>query len=407
MTHKVHYGEYTLQHWIDLMLSEDIVMPGYQRSFVWESEDVKRMIANLKLDYFVPPVIICQYVNNGRTSNYILDGQQRLTSILLAKLGIFPDKSKFGTLEDIKDENDDDIDDDEDDQQNQDAEPIDDDTYRAISDWQYKKITEGQHTIDDVKNELKTKRDLYKDVDYDVNDKFFKSHYLGFCYIQPKSDIQPNEQMEYYSTLFRSINEQGKPLTPQESRESLYFMDEDKAPFFTPDYIKTINIKTKNGVTHIDFTRYLALLSEVKHSTVGRVAAGFKKDFEPYYEDYIDAVVHDINSPKFGHYSDIFNTDNLPVRTENLKRTIAELGLRTKTYNSIIFLDMDFFGLIYYVLFEGKQIDVTRRLALRDELNSRAQRFKNNKKHSRNPAGLTNLRNRIRTSLDIYKKYVI
>lgn len=406
MTHKVHYGEYTLQHWIDLMLSEDIVMPGYQRSFVWEKEDVKKMIANLKLDYFVPPIIICQYVNNGRTINYILDGQQRLTSILLAKLGIFPDKSKFGTLEEIKDENDDDIDDD-DEQQGHDTESIDDDTYRAISDWQYKKITDGQHTIDNVKNELKTKKNLYIDVDYDVDDRFFKSHYLGFCYIQPKSDIQPNEQMEYYSTLFRNINEQGKPLTPQESRESLYFMDESKASFFKPDYIKTINIKTKNGVTHIDFTRYLALLSEVKQSSVARVAAGIKKDFEPYYEEYIDAVVRDMESPRFGHFSVLFDSTNLSQRTENLKRTIADMGLRSKTYNSIIFLDMDFFGLIYYILFEGKHISQTSRQSLRDELNTRAQRFKNNKKHSRNPAGLTNLRNRIKASLDVYKKYVI
>ena len=54
MKNKVYYGEYCLQHWINLMLSGDIVMPKYQRSFVWDEERTKKMILNLKKKYFVP-----------------------------------------------------------------------------------------------------------------------------------------------------------------------------------------------------------------------------------------------------------------------------------------------------------------------------------------------------------------
>lgn len=42
MENKVYYGEYTLKHWIKLMLSGNIVLPEYQRHFVWCERDVKR-----------------------------------------------------------------------------------------------------------------------------------------------------------------------------------------------------------------------------------------------------------------------------------------------------------------------------------------------------------------------------
>lgn len=35
MENKVYYGEYTLKHWINMMLTGNIVLPDYQRHFVW------------------------------------------------------------------------------------------------------------------------------------------------------------------------------------------------------------------------------------------------------------------------------------------------------------------------------------------------------------------------------------
>lgn len=40
MKNKVYYGEYTLKHWIRLMLKEEIVLPEYQRHFVWSERDL-------------------------------------------------------------------------------------------------------------------------------------------------------------------------------------------------------------------------------------------------------------------------------------------------------------------------------------------------------------------------------
>ena len=95
MANKVYYGEYTLKHWIKLMLTEDIVLPAYQRHFVWQERDVKRLIQSLKDGQFVQPVTIALYNDGTNRYNLILDGQQRLTSLLLAYLGYFPNKRMF------------------------------------------------------------------------------------------------------------------------------------------------------------------------------------------------------------------------------------------------------------------------------------------------------------------------
>ena len=104
MNNRVYYGEYTLKHWIDLMMKQNIILPPYQRSFVWSKESVLHFIQSLKEKQFIPPVTIAHYnANNGET-NYILDGQQRLTSILLAYIGSFPIKDKFKASERLSQE---------------------------------------------------------------------------------------------------------------------------------------------------------------------------------------------------------------------------------------------------------------------------------------------------------------
>ena len=84
MDKKVYYGEYTLRYWIELLLKKDLELPPYQRSFVWTEEQVKGFIKGIAEDGFVPPVTIGVCNFNGSNHNLILDGQQRLSSLLLA-----------------------------------------------------------------------------------------------------------------------------------------------------------------------------------------------------------------------------------------------------------------------------------------------------------------------------------
>lgn len=66
MDNKVYYGEYSLDHWIKLILKKDIVLPDYQRNFTWSLKTRKNLIKSLKEKEFVPPVIIGFFLRTGR-----------------------------------------------------------------------------------------------------------------------------------------------------------------------------------------------------------------------------------------------------------------------------------------------------------------------------------------------------
>lgn len=84
MENKVYYGEYSLSHWVDLILKKNLKLPKYQRHFVWDEKKTLKLVDSLNNGQFVPPVIIGSFKDEDGYHNYILDGQQRLTSILLA-----------------------------------------------------------------------------------------------------------------------------------------------------------------------------------------------------------------------------------------------------------------------------------------------------------------------------------
>lgn len=48
MDKKVYYGEYSLKHWIELLLKKDLELPPYQRNFVWSEAQVKEFVIGLK-----------------------------------------------------------------------------------------------------------------------------------------------------------------------------------------------------------------------------------------------------------------------------------------------------------------------------------------------------------------------
>ena len=57
------------------------------------------------------------------------------------------------------------------------------------------------------------------------------------------------------------------------------------------------------------------------------------------------------------------------------------------------------------MVFEKKQIDVTRKEELNEEIKSKIQEYKNDLKHTKSPSNLGHLRERISSSIDIYSKY--
>jgi uncharacterized protein with ParB-like and HNH nuclease domain len=165
MDNRVYYGQYSLSHWLDLILKENILLPDYQRFFVWNENKVKTLIDTFKKKQFVPPITIGAFKNAQVNENLILDGQQRLTSILLAYLGLYPDKQHYNSnFVGLANENDDEVEEDE--------QPDD------ILAWDFKNLTAKGKTRDEILGKLIEGN--YKLVNFDIDDDFLKKTFLGF-----------------------------------------------------------------------------------------------------------------------------------------------------------------------------------------------------------------------------------
>ncbi|WP_277125602.1 GmrSD restriction endonuclease domain-containing protein [Capnocytophaga gingivalis] len=392
MNNKVYYGEYSLKHWIDLMLSGNITLPPYQRSFVWDKNRVEKLIQSLIKRQFIPPVTIGGFSKEEK-KNLIIDGQQRLTSLLLAYRGLFPDKDKIDKFNDgYIDENDD---------QDQDIKEQRD----KILKWNYNELLNGnfQEELYDSKidyiPEWFYKIEEHKEKSKEeVKEYFFKNTYLGFSYIVPHTEDE-KEQQKFYTSVFRHINVQGKTLLPEESRQSLYYYNKELEKFFDPDFVQSIKI----GSGRMDFVRYLALLSEYKKK--GRdtsIAQGYKGKMEEYYENYIFFIVGEKENAPF---IDFENIKEYQVKIKTLESQFNDLSI-PKNYQSIIDMDTYLFGLIYMVLFEDKVIITEKTDLLKTDISKKISQYKRDKKHQKSPANLGNLRRRIKDSINIYKKYL-
>ena len=393
MENRVYYGEYSLKHWLELMLKKNIVLPEYQRYFVWDENRVKTLIETFKRNQFVPPITIGAYTIGGVVQNLIIDGQQRLTSLLLACLKIFPDKAKYAKLIDsFANENDDIV-------ENEDV------GYDNVLEWRFSTLTEKGSTIEDIRQNIKEGN--YKQLEMELTEEFLKTHYLGFCYLVPDTTTN-NSQKKFYSSVFRNINIQGEPLQPVESRQSLYFLDETLKGFFEPDFGKEVLLDAKQygGVGRMDFVRYMSLLTQY-HITqrYSSVAYGYRFKMEKYYEEYIYSVVGETPSEKFGNFEDIFPHKNYNAEINRLNTYIDQLGLK-RIYSSIINMDMFFMGLIYYVVIQKKELNITDVEDYKRRIQLKIDGYKNDKYHSKNPAALKYLKMRMEGSINFYRRYL-
>ncbi|WP_353116798.1 DUF262 domain-containing protein [Myroides odoratus] len=388
MDNRVYYGEYSLKHWIDLILKQNIVLPDYQRHFVWDEKKVETLIDTLKNKQFVPPVTIGSFNLNGTNQNLILDGQQRLTSVLLAYLGLYPDEAVYKeAIKKFADENDDDEETEE--------------QFDNVLKWTFKKLTNKGKSKEEIWREIIEGN--YKKISLTIPPNFFETTFLGFSYLVPVITDQ-KEQQKYYSSVFRNINIQGVALLPQESRASLYFLDKDLEQFFVPTFTENYVVKNVSTETKIDFVRNLSLLSQYhKDRSEGSIARSYKPKMENYYEEYVYSVVADSDT-KYGKFSTIFPNREYSTRFSNLQNTLNSLEIK-KEFPSIIDLDMYFFGLTYVIVFENKTIDFTKKEDLKNEIETKIAVFKRDSSHTKAPSNLGHLRERIRLSIEIYEKY--
>lgn len=396
MDNRVYYGEYSLEHWINLILKENIVLPPYQRYFVWSEKKVETLIETFKQRQFVPPVTIGAFKIDDSNENLILDGQQRLTSVLLAYLGLYPDEQTFkatqASIERFADEGD-----------ALEEEDPDDLPFDNVLDWDLRKLTEKGKSKQAILEQIREGN--YKSIDMDIDEEFLKTTFLGFSYLVPNTSDQKKQQ-KYYSSVFRNINIQGEPLLPQESRMALYFLDNDLVNFFAPSFCKRVVIKMISSEAQADFVRYLSLLAHYhQNGNANRVARGYKPRMETFYEEYIYASINDIDSDTYGKFSEILPNKDYESLFEEIEKTLELLGIPGQ-YPSIIDLDIYLFGLIYHIIFQKATIDEDEADDLKQELMEEIENAKQNDSHKRSPNNLGHLRHRITQSIDIYGRHL-
>ena len=420
MKTRVYYGEYTLRHWLNLMLTRNIDLPEYQRSFVWEEKDVERLVESLRSGQFILPVTIAHYQDEESTMNLILDGQQRLTSLLLAYLGYMPIKEKFNASEDDLAHGDDSREEEQ----------------SATMEWTYKFLLEEkpqENSIERIKARLKDD-DRYSAMTLDFGgdkDDFFDKMFLGFSFIIPNS-TEAKDTQRYFSTLFRNMNYLGKKLSPLESRRSLYFMNKDYKNYFdgklenNEDVLCGIRIVENMQPRKIDFVRYLSVLSQymvVRNHEITKVLVGYSAYSwrESYYADYVSYIVHleqESRPDKFDGFDmeQVFPNQEWKERFETvhsfLERNKRRLGLDEKFRDSFTsWIDADYwlYGLLYHVVFLGKGF--TDELGLIEKMRREIYHKRWQREggllteYQRNPNRLGNLRERIVRSIEIYGGY--
>lgn len=424
MKNKVYYGEYTLKHWIRLMLREEIVLPEYQRHFVWSERDLKRLITSFKEGQFVQPVTIALYDDTNEKTNLILDGQQRLTSILLAYLGYFPDKKKFENGSDMTMTNEDDSASDE---QHENKSIL----------WQYTQMLSYGKNREIIQRQLGKDKE-YKKLDSSIlemiDDDFFENSYLGFSYVVPESR-ESNEIQKNFSQLFRNINYFGKKLGALESRRSLYYQNSELTSYFEgkcsdgTDVIPDIFILDDWKPCKIDFVRYLSILSQFKCSVrddAKDVMVGYSaySSRESYYADYVAYILgleQEERTNKFDKFNfvDTFPEGCWKERFERLRQTLVDLKSQMNlndrgAFGTLFEADYWLFGCIYFILFEGKSIDIHKEImdkngnaqTLSKDISNEVSRLKKDERYKKNANRLGNVRLRIIGSYEIFMKYV-
>jgi len=396
MKNKVYYGEYSLKHWVDLILKGNIMLPWYQRSFVWEKEQIKNLIKTLDDNQFVPPIVIGAVKENNEWKNYILDGQQRLTSILFAKCNKYVDKKEYAAQKPNEKigQMADDIFDNEDE--------LIDDEIKMIK-WNFNEIIKDREfNIEELQNPFYKKLlENYKD------DKFFNEHYLGFAYIKPNNDIKEEDQSKFYSDTFRNINTGGTKLTRLETRKSLYFLKDELKDFFSPLFLDRFKVETSSKESGlIDFIKYLSILSQYRgnSSTLFRYGGRDWEKNENYYQKYIMAVVDKEPNNELHFNISYPTTPYNNSRMDKLKSMLTKLDIPRK-FGSIIDMDMYFFGLVYEVVFLNKEIDDTKKIELKAKIEAKSNILRDTENHKYNPNALKYLKARIGASMDIYKNY--
>lgn len=141
------------------------------------------------------------------------------------------------------------------------------------------------------------------------------------------------------------------------------------------------------------------------------------KSRESYYADYVAYLVkldQESRLDKFNgfDFDSIFKEPSWQDRFKRLHNFISshkdDFGLsKDNIFESWINADYWLFGLLYVILFRNKSIDNDNFESLKSEIDCKISSQKKDSYYSRTPNLLKNLRERLKSSIEIYNKYAV
>lgn len=393
MKSRVYYGEFALDYWLKEVLKKNIVLPEYQRYFVWTQKQITDLISAIGKSHFIPPVTI----GNINGKNILIDGQQRITSILLARLNLIPSQRVYLKSTKIEVEE---------------GEIEKEEFFK----WTFSEIQNLNSTnFIEIRDKLLDQKDDKGNPKYDnlptewVNDLWLNEHRIGYSYIVTAENVNEQQQYRYFSAIFRSINMSGTSLRSDESREALYYQDKSFVPLFTPEFLKPIKVGQVGSVQPLDFTRILAICFQYELSlntgTLLKNYAGLK-NLEVYLERFISSVTSGVNDEMFKPFTEVMTKDDISQRMETFKHEYEKI-IPEGDFSGITDADMWLFGLVYYCLIKGKRIREEQKDDLKQKIAKGITKIKKNEPGiTKSPNLLKYVRKRFKNSLDLYKNKV-
>lgn len=205
-----------------------IVMPDFQRKYVWSKKQVVELIVSFLLNIPIPTLYAYSEFDNEELTEkiYIIDGQQRLTSILFYFYGVFPKSLKNRKKYDFN--------------LFRLCEKRNDIKNKLKTEENLELIKEMKKELEGIEKKIKLDYDIQLDVKFQTrieenNEIKIKDLSLETLEVsEPRfrniilttpleiTMLKDFETIENLSRIFNIYNSKGKPLTEDEIRKSLY-----------------------------------------------------------------------------------------------------------------------------------------------------------------------------------------
>lgn len=384
METNVFYGEYSLDHWIHLLETGNIKLPKIQRSFTWKDYKIKRLIKSLHNKQFIPPVIVIR----SNQENLIIDGQQRLTSLLLAYRNKYPTRKNLNNK------------------------------------WKYCSQSDGNTTATNFDDP-----DGFADYDFfegigtsniDKND-FFKDKFLGFTFISPQSDNK-NEQEQFFAQTFYSINTQAELLTADEKLEAYKLIAPELKNIISSKFEEYFKVSRGSN----KLIRILGYILQYRMNEDFIQTAEKTEDFANIIESLSNRIPVDLfgkrgeivrdfdySQPYYSdgsNYSIFKEINSTPCYIEILEKIKIELNKNKNQnpnvpykFDKIVHFDVLFFGFLYQCLFEGNISYLNDENTIRELIGKCSKLAEKLHKRSKNtPNDSIYICERIKESIELY-----